>query len=99
MADRFRVDPDGLEMHARELDALAGRVRDTAGLGRPLDLAAYGLVGRVFALAAVAAAGSGAAAVGRLAEHTAEQSARIRASRESYLGAERRAAGDFGGVR
>jgi hypothetical protein len=95
----FRIDPDLLAAHARGVDALAERIRRSTAAARPLDLGAYGVLGQVFALAALGAADSGSVAVRQLAERTAGHAARLRASRESYLGQERQGSAGFGGPR
>lgn len=96
MTDGFRVDGNALAGHVRSIEQLAGRMRDIASAGRPLDLGSYGLVGRVFAGAAVAAAQAGSAVVGDLARQAAALADGVRATREAYLRAEHLNAAGFG---
>lgn len=91
----FEVDDAVLARHAQQVDALSGRMRDAAGAGRPLDLAAYGIVGQVFALAAVDATAAGSASVAELAELTREFGDGVRAVREDYLRVDRDNAATF----
>jgi hypothetical protein len=95
----FRVDPDTVDAHARRVDALADRVRAAAAAGRPLELGAYGIVGQVFALAVVSAAGSGSTAVGQLATQAAEHAQRLRGVAADYRRAEHGAAAGLEGPR
>lgn len=91
----FEVDDAVLAGHAEQVDALSGRMRDAAGAGRPLDLTAYGIVGQVFALAAVDATAAGSASVAGLAELTREFGDGIRTVREDYLRVDRDNAATF----
>jgi hypothetical protein len=95
----FLVDPDALDAHARRVDALADRVRAAAARGRPLELGAYGVIGQVFALAVVSAAGSGSTAVGQLATQTAEHARRLREVAADYRRAEHGAVAGLDGPR
>ncbi len=95
----FRVDPDAVDAHARRVDALADRVRAAAAGGRPLELGAYGIVGQVFALAVVSAAGSGSTAVGQLAAQAAEHARRLREVAADYRRAEHGAVAGLDGPR
>lgn len=95
MSDGFRVDDAALAAHGRAVDALAERVRAAAAAGRPLDLDAYGLVGRVFAGSATEAAAAGSAAVGRLAERVTAAAHGVTATREAYRRVEAGAAERF----
>lgn len=95
----FAVDLDELDAQVRRVDAVAERVRRAAGAGRPLDLGAYGVLGQVFALAAVGAAAAGSAAVTRAAGAVADLGAGVRAARLGYLRADRQAAAGLAGPR
>jgi hypothetical protein len=95
----FRVDPDTVDAHAHRVDALADRVRAAAAAGRPLELGAYGIVGQVFALAVVAAAGSGSTAVGQLATQATEHARRLREIATDYRRAEHGAVAGLEGPR
>jgi Excreted virulence factor EspC, type VII ESX diderm len=95
----FRVDPDAVDAQARRVDALAERVRAAAAGGRPLDLAAYGIIGQVFALAVVSAAGSGSTAVGQLGTQAAEHARRLREVAGDYRRAEQGAVAGLDGPR
>lgn len=95
MNDGFRVDGGELDTHEAAVDRVAEQVRTAAGAGRPLDLAAYGLLGRVFAAAAAEAVGAGSSVVADLARETAAFGAGVRACREEYRQAEQRTAESF----
>jgi hypothetical protein len=97
--DGFRVDLDELEAHARAVQALAERVRRVVAVGRPLDTAAYGVVGQVFAVAGAGACRSGAAGVARVAERAAGHADGVRAAARAYRASEQRTAAGFGGPR
>ncbi len=99
MSAGFHVDPDALDGHARTVDALAARVRRAANAGRPLDVAAYGLVGQVFALLAASATSSGSAAVARVADRVDTHAEQLRAAAQDYRRNDRRAATGFVGPR
>lgn len=95
----FRVDPGFLDAQAGRMDRVADRVRAAAAVGLPLDLGAYGVLGRVFALAALDAASTGASAVDRLAGQATEHAERLRAAAADYRRAEQAAAAELGGPR
>jgi hypothetical protein len=99
MSAGFRVDPDALDRSARQVDALAGRIRAAAGAGEPLALGAYGLVGQVFALAAAYAASAGSAAVAGLAERAAEHGTQLRVAAAGYRRTEQSMTAGLGGPR
>ena len=99
MSEGFHVDPDALDAHARRVDRLAGQLRLAAIAGRPLGLAAYGIVGQVFALAAAAAANTGTIAVTGLAARATAQAAAVQAAGHDYRYQERSTAAGFGGPR
>lgn len=85
----FRVDPDALADHARRIGELAARMRSATTAARPLDLGAYGVVGQVFTLSAVAAVDTGVAAVGGLGRRTDELADGVGAAAEAYRAADR----------
>lgn len=99
MTAGFTVDVAALDAHAHDVDALAVRMRRVADAGRPLDIAAYGLIGQVFAQAAIEAARSGSAAVGGLAEHIVGLGAGVRSTAAAYADTESRSADTFRGIR
>lgn len=99
MSDGFRVDGALLAEHVSRVDALSGRMQALAQAGRPLDLDAFGILGRVFALAAVDAAAAGAEVVGGLAGQSAALGASVRAARDAYLNVESAATSTLGGGR
>jgi len=94
--DGFRVDDAALAAHAADADRLAERVRRAADAGTPLALGAYGLVGQVFAVAAVDAAAAVSRSVARLADTAHGLGDGVRTGLEGYRDAERRAANAFG---
>ncbi|GAA0918596.1 hypothetical protein [Pseudonocardia zijingensis] len=94
----FRFEEDDLSRHAREVDALTARLRTAGGAGTPLDLGAYGVIGRVFAVAVVDAAGEASRSVGRLADGSRALGDGVRAAVHEYLEAERRAAAPLRGI-
>jgi hypothetical protein len=93
----FRVDPDALDGLAARAEVMAGRLRAEAGAGPPLDLAAYGLLGRIFAVAALGAADARAAAVADLAGRADAHAGHLRAAAAGYRRAERQIAAGLGG--
>jgi hypothetical protein len=97
--DGFRVDDGVLSQHAREVDALTARLRNAAGAGTPLGLGAYGLIGQVFAVAAVDAAATASRSVAELADGGQAFGDGVRAAIRDYQEAERRVAAPFGGGR
>jgi uncharacterized protein YukE len=99
MSAGFRVDPEAMESHARTVDALAARVRRAATAGRPLDIAAYGIVGQLFAVVAAAATSSSSAAVARAADGVGSHAEQVRAAAQDYRRNDRAAAGGFVGPR
>lgn len=99
MSAGFRVPHEVLDAQARGVDELAGRMRVAADAGRPIDVGAYGVVGQVFAAAAVTASAVGSAAVGLLADGTSAIADGLRATRAGYAQAEGRNIGTFRGLR
>jgi hypothetical protein len=99
VTDGFQVDGAALHAHAGQVDGLAARMRTVAAAARPLDLAAYGLVGQVFARAASAAAQAGSAVVGDLAEQAAAIADGVRATCAAYRDVEHQNVAGFGGGR
>ncbi len=95
----FSVDLAGLDVHAQEVDKLAERMRLAAAAGRPLGLAAYGVVGQIFALAAMDATDIGSASVGRVATTAQQIGDGVRATRDAYRDVEDSAAATFRGLR
>lgn len=91
----FRVDEGELDAHARAVDRVADQVRAAAAAGRPLDLVAYGVLGQVFARAAVEAAEAGSATLADLVRETAGRGDGVRACRDAYRQVERRTADGF----
>lgn len=94
----FRFEEGDLSRHAREVDALTARLRTAAAAGTPLDLGAYGVIGRVFAVAAVDAAATASRSVGGLADGSRGLGEGVRAAVHEYLEAERRAAAALRGI-
>lgn len=94
--DGFRVDDAALGRHAAEIDELTARMRTAARAGAPLGLGAYGLVGQLFAAAAVEATATTSRSVARLADSAHGLGDGVRATLRGYLDAERRAASTFG---
>jgi hypothetical protein len=97
--DGFRVDDGVLSLHAQDVDALTARLRNASAAGTPLGLAAYGVIGQVFAVAAVDAAATASASVAQLAEGGQALGDGVRAAVRDYQEAERRVAAPFGGDR
>ena len=97
--DGFRVDDGALSRHAADVDALTARLRTAAGAGTPLGLDAYGVIGRVFAAAAVDAAATASTSVAELAAGGQSLGDGVRATIRDYQEAERRVAAPFGGGR
>jgi hypothetical protein len=94
--DGFRVDDTVLSRHAEEVDALTGRMRNAAGAGTPLGLGAYGVIGQVFAVAAVDATATASRSVAQLAEGAQALGDGVRSTIRDYQEAERRVAAPFG---
>ena len=94
--DRIRLDDAVLSRHAQDLDALAARLRTAAAAGTPLGLEAYGVIGRVFAAAAVDATATTSRSVAGLAEGAQAIGDGVRATVRAYQEAERRIAAPFG---
>jgi hypothetical protein len=99
VTDGFHMDAAALDEHVARVDGLNARMQAVARAGRPLDLDAFGLLGRVFALAAVDAAAAGSDVVGRLAAQSAGLGESVRAARDAYLRVERTTERAFGGGR
>lgn len=97
--DGFRFDDAALSRHAQEVDALAVRLRPAADAGRPLGLAAYGVIGQVFAAAAVEATATASRSVAELAAGARALAGGVRATVRDYQEVERRVAAPFGGAR
>lgn len=96
MSDGFRVDDTALAEHARVIDQVAARMWRVADAATPVDLAAYGLIGRAFAGAAASSAAAGSTAVGDLARQAVGLRDAIHATRAAYLDVERQHARGFG---
>ncbi|MCX6465485.1 MAG: hypothetical protein NTW05_18100 [Pseudonocardiales bacterium] len=96
MSGGFRF--DGIDAHIAEVDAQAARLTDVVAAAQPLDLDAYGIVGRLFAGAAAEAAGIAAGSVRRLGGSAAAVGEGLRRTRDGYLAAERAAAEAFTGI-
>jgi hypothetical protein len=94
--DGFRVDDGVLSRHAQDVDALTARLHLAGDAGTPLGLAAYGVIGQVFAVAAVDATATAARSVARLAEGGQALGDGVRAAVRDYQEAERRVAAPFG---
>lgn len=93
--DGFRVDDAAVSEHASVIDALTGRVRTAAAAGTPLGADAYGVVGRVFAVSAQAAASRSEQSLTQLAGCADRIGEDLRATLHRYREAERRAAALF----
>lgn len=96
MSDGFTVDPDTLDAHADRVGEYAGHLRRAAGVAQPLDTAAFGLIGQLFATRAIAAAERSSAAVGSLSDTADEYTGDLAACVADYLLVERRIAALFG---
>lgn len=68
MSGGFTVDPDVLTEHAAYARELADALRATSSAARALGIEAYGLIGRPWATAAIAAAARADRAVAGLSE-------------------------------
>jgi hypothetical protein len=99
MTGGFEVDDGVLHAHAGQVDALAARMRAVAAAARPLDPAAYGVIGQVFAGAASEAARAGSVVVTALAEQAGSIADGVRASAAAYRELEHGTAAGFGGGR
>ena len=97
MSTGFRVDPDVLDGLAARTGVVGGRLRAAAGAAPPLHLAAYGLLGRIFAVAAMAASEAGAATVVDLADRADTHAGQLRAAATEYRRVERQVAAGWGG--
>ena len=98
--DGFRFDGGLLSQHAQDVDTFTARLRNAADGGRPLDLGAYGLIGQVFAAAAVDATATASRSVAELAAGAQALGEGVRATVRDYQEAERRVAAPFhGGIR
>ena len=97
--DGFRFDDGILSRHAQDVDAFTARLRNTAGAGRPLGLGAYGLIGQVFAVAAVDATATASRSVAELAAGAQALGDGVRATVRDYQEAEKCVAAPFGGAR
>jgi hypothetical protein len=93
----FRVDAGALAAHATDLDVLAARVRAAATASQPLDVGAYGVIGKAFAHTAAEAATTGAAAVTALAQQAEALASSVRATARAYDATERGVSGSLGG--
>ncbi|TQM38072.1 hypothetical protein [Pseudonocardia cypriaca] len=94
--DGFRFDDGVLSRHGQEVDALTARLRNASGAGSPLGLEAYGVIGQVFAAAAVDATATASRSVAELAEGGRAIGDGVRAVVRDYQEAERRVAAPFG---
>jgi hypothetical protein len=99
MTAGFEVDDAVLHAHAGQVDALAARMRAVAAAARPLDPAAYGVIGQVFAGAASEAARAGSVVVAALAEQAGAIAHGVRASGAAYREIEDGTAAGWGGGR
>jgi hypothetical protein len=97
--DGFRFDDVPVARHAQDVDALTARLRTAADAGRPLGLEAYGLIGQVFAAAAVDATATASRSVAQLADGAQALGDGVRATVRDYQEAEQRVAAPFGGSR
>jgi hypothetical protein len=97
--DGFRFDDGVLARHVQDVDALTARLRTASGAGMPLGLGAYGVIGQVFASAAVDAADGASRSVAQLADGGQAIGDGVRAAVRDYQEAERRVAAPFGGGR
>lgn len=88
----------GIDGHIAAVDDMAPAVRRVVDAARPLDLRAYGLVGRVFALAATGAAEEAVAAVRVLGGAADAYAAGLRRTRDDYLAADDAAAAVLAGA-
>jgi hypothetical protein len=95
--DGFRYDDGPLSRHAQEVDAFTARMRNAAGAGTPLGLEAYGVIGQVFALAAVDATATASRSVAQLAEGTQAFGDGVRATVRDYQETEQRVSAPFAG--
>jgi hypothetical protein len=98
--DGFRFDDGPLSRHVQDVDSYTARLRTAADAGRPLGLGAYGLIGQVFAAAAVDATATASQSVAELAAGAQALGDGVRATVRDYQEAERRVAAPFhGGIR
>jgi hypothetical protein len=95
MSDGFTVDPETLAAHGARVGEYAGHLRRAAGVARPLDTHAFGLVGQLFAGEAIEAAAVSSAAVGALSDTADEYARDLAGCVADYLLAERRIAALF----
>ena len=95
----FGVHSDMLTAHAGAVERLTDRMRAAADAGQPLGLDAYGIVGQVFAVAAVGATRECSAAVGELADLSGAFGAGVLACRDGYRQADDGLAAGFAGMR
>ena len=96
MSGGFRF--EGIDPHVAEVEAQAQRMREVVAAARPLDLAAYGVVGRAFAGAAQEGGEVAAASVRRLGAASTAVADGLRATRDAYLAAERAAGAAVEGI-
>ena len=89
---------DGIDAHIDGVAALSRRTTEVVAAAQPLDLGAYGIVGRAFAGAAQEAADEAAAAVRRLGGAGAAAVDGLRRTRDAYLAGERAAAAALDGA-
>ena len=94
--DGFRFDDGVLSRHGQEVDALTARLRNASSAGTPLGLEAYGVIGQVFAAAALDATATASRSVAELAEGGQAIGDGVRAVVRDYQEAERRVAAPFG---
>jgi hypothetical protein len=85
VSEGFAVDPMALKTHAEKVTAYAGHMRTAGKAAQPLGTDAYGLIGQVFAGAAVAGAQRTSAVVGRLSDTAGEYSRDLYACLADYL--------------
>lgn len=98
MTDGFTVDPEALAAHGARVGEHSGHLRRAAGVSRPLDGDAFGLIGQSFAAEAIGAAACSSAAVGALSDTADEYARDLAGCVADYLLAERRVAALFEAV-
>ncbi len=98
MSGGFGFNAEALSSHAVAVDELTERLQRVAAAATPLGLSAYGVIGQVFAMCAVAAADSGAAAIEDVARQAAALGESMRAARRMYVDVEDVNVAVIGGV-
>ncbi|MDN5919153.1 MAG: hypothetical protein L0I76_29345 [Pseudonocardia sp.] len=97
MSDGFAVEPGALRAHAEHVAQVEVRVGAAVPGSQTLSDDAYGVVGQVFAGAAVSAMATGSAAVADLRRALVVSAGGLRAVASDYENADLRIAGTFGG--